>query len=106
MAITTLPNDTTARNYRFRVELSGVVFSLRFYFNRRSARWFVDIRDNNEVLLRAGLKLVADFPILSGWVEQIRPAGELMVINQASDTDPGADDLGIRSLVAYDDRLG
>ena len=98
-----LANDTDLARYRFRVTLTGVPFGFRFYFNRRADRWFYDIESEDGTLLRAGIKLVADFPTLFGWTQQGRPVGQILAIDPASDTDAGLDELGSRVLVTYDD---
>lgn len=103
MAVVTLPNDTDLARYRFRVALSGTVFGFRFYFNRRADRWFFDIEDATGNLLRAGLKLVADFPLFYGWTQQGRPLGEILAIDPASSDDALLEELGTRVFVAYDD---
>lgn len=100
--IASLPNRTNLVNYRFRVALSGVVFGFRFYFNRRDQHWYFDMTDAAGVLLRAGMKVVADFPLLRQWTQQNRPDGELSSI-AATDTDPGLEDLGALALLVYDD---
>ncbi len=98
-----LPTPTDLARYRFRISLSGVVFSFRLYFNRRDQHWFADIADNAGVELRSGVKLVADFPILRTWVQQGRPVGDLLVLDPSSDVDPLLGELGLRSLLVYDD---
>lgn len=100
--IVTLPNRTDLANYRFRVALSGVVYGFRFYFNRRDDHWYFDVSDAAGVLLRAGLKIVADFPLLRQWTQQGRPDGDLLSLG-ADDTDPGLEDLGALALMVYDD---
>ncbi len=104
MPIVTLPNDTTTlARYRFRVALAGVVFSLRFYFNRRADRWFMDIGNAEGTLLRAGIKLVASFPALRSWTQQGRPDGEILAIDPSGDVDARLGDLGRRVFVVFDD---
>ncbi len=79
------------------------MFGFRFYFNRRADRWFFDVEDVEGNLLRAGIKLVADFPTFYGWTQQGRPDGEILAIDPASDTDARLEDLVNRVLVTFDD---
>ena len=88
------------------VDLSGTVYSIRFFFNRRADRWFCDVYDVDGNILRAGLKLVCNQPIFLDWIQQGRPLGEIIAIDPATDVDPGLDELGSRVFVTYNDGLG
>lgn len=103
MPVVTLPNDTGLARYRFRVSLGETVFGLRFYFNRRADRWFYDVEDASGEILRAGLKLVTDWPTMLGWSSVPRPLGEILAVNSGGDADALLDDLGTRVLVTFDD---
>lgn len=76
--------------------LDGVSFVLAFRWSQREGRWVLDVADAEGVMIRAGLALVADQPLLRGVVDARRPAGELIVVDTtgAGDIDPGFDDLG------------
>ena len=103
MPVSDLPVENEPGRYRFRVELSGVEFGIRLYFNRRDDHWFADIFDAAGIPIRSGVKLVADFPLLKNWIQQGRPDGEILAIDASSDLDPAREDLGVRTPLVYDD---
>lgn len=101
--IASLPTRVDIARYVLRVALSGVVFRLFFYFNRRDQAWYFDVTDPAGVPLRSGMKVVSKTPLLRQWIQQGRPDGELIPIDASSDVDPGIEELGERVLLVYDD---
>lgn len=102
MAVTTLPTSTTDANYRFDVDLDGVVYRLAFKFNSRDDSWYVSIFDESDKLLRAGIRIVNETPLLWRWAEAVRPAGELIAVPQGAQTVPAElNQLGSEVLLTY-----
>ena len=102
MSVFRIPTDTTVTNYEFFVLLDNVEFLLRFLFNDRDQSWILNILDSNEVLIRAGLKVVNEFPLLRLWQDLNRPAGELLGANEGQVLDPPSlNQLGTDVVLTY-----
>lgn len=102
MAVFDLPTSTVDSNYRFDVELDGVVYRLAFKFNSRDEAWYLTIFDTSDRLLRAGIRVVNEWPLLRLWAEASRPAGEMIVANKGELlTPPGLTQLGQEAVLTY-----
>jgi hypothetical protein len=102
MAITRLPTSTINANYVFTVELDGVEFKLSFKFNGRDDAWYFSILDTNDVVLRAGLKVVNEWTLLRLWAEANRPGGEIIAVNQGNvPAPPTLNQLGAEVVLTY-----
>ncbi len=102
MALRTIPTRTDLANYRQTVELDGVVFEMAFEFNDRDGHWYFDLGDEAGVILRHGIKVVTNFPLLRQDAQRARPPGDIMAIDpSAADFDAGISDLGGAILLTY-----
>ncbi len=102
MAIERIPNSTTLAYYEIELVLDDVEFKLTFKFNDRDDSWYMTIRDPDDVLLRAGIRVVNEWALLRLWAEATRPDGEIVSVNQGDiDTLPGLDQLGAEVLLNY-----
>lgn len=102
MAIERIPTDTTLPYYDVVVDLDGVEFKLQFRFIDRDDAWYLTIFDINDVLLRAGIKIVLQWPILRLWQEATRPEGEVLTLNQGNITQPPTlNQLGADVVLTY-----
>ena len=100
MAVTELPTSTTDANYIFTVELDDVEFQLSFKFNSRDDAWFLTILDTDDVVLRAGIKVVNEWTLLRLW--NAGPAGEIIAVNQGDvPAPPTLNQLGAEVLLTY-----
>ena len=61
----------------------------------------MDVNAGDGRPIRSGIKLVANFPLLRTLSTPNRMPGKLIVVNSQSDDDPGLEDLGSNSLLAY-----
>jgi len=104
MAIFELPTRQDIANYRLEVNMDNVTFRLTLKFNSRDEAWYMTIFDANGTLLRAGLKIVSDFSLLTLWQDiNVRPAGEIITLNLAEDiSSPGLEQLGVDTLLLYE----
>lgn len=94
---------TTAPSQTVRVELEGTFYVLRFRFNGRAERWFMDLYDDDEVLLAGSLPLCVG-TLLTGHLRHRAgmPPGAFSVVDSTgSGTDPAEADLGERVKVVY-----
>ncbi len=102
MAIERLPTSTVLAFYEFEIELDGVEFRLEFRFIERDDSWSMTIRDTDDVILRAGLKVVLSWDMLRLWAEATRPEGEIISVNQGNVlAPPTLNQLGKEVLLNY-----
>ena len=88
-------------NFYFTVDMDGVDYTLDFHFNDREGFWYMDVLDIDGNIVRAGLKVVINFPLLLRWAGTDRPDGELLCLNTYSDDEPGLEDLGTNAIMIY-----
>ena len=105
MAVFDLPTssgDNVFPNYVFEVELDGVLFKLDLFFNSRQVTWFMNLRDANGVLLRAGIPVISGFPLLKRMVQQSRPEGVIMAVPVSGKIDAASlEQLGLDVILTY-----
>lgn len=100
MAVTevlVIPTTTGRPYHSLRTRLDGRDYTLRFAWNQREERWYLTILDDEDTVLLAGLKLIANWPLLRHYHSDPRvPPGELaaMDLTEGGGTPPGLDDLG------------
>lgn len=89
-----------------KVTLDGTEYVLRFRWSMREAKWYLELRDQDDVLITGPMKLVVNFPLLdtrrAGREAPEFPAGELTLFTTlAQPTDPVLENLGdvVYSLV-------
>lgn len=89
--------------YTERVTLDGKEYLLRFDWNGREGRWYLDIGTVSEVWILRGLKLVANWPLLRKSVDPRKPPGSLMAVDfsDSGGEPPDFYDLGRRVKLLY-----
>lgn len=114
MSVLKIPTSTELADYTQRTAMDGRDYILRFVFNQRLGRWFMDLSDQDGVSIAAGLRLVTNFPIIRHLTDERRPPGELYVIDlsgggETTDElvtiarDAGLTELGARFELVYFD---
>lgn len=113
MAVTIIPMEEAGDdgNFRYRVELDGVFFQHTLRYNARDAAWYLAIENTEGVVIRAGIKVVINWPLLRTVVTEGKPAGELIALDQRETVldeaqDPDLEALGVDVLLAYVDEEG
>lgn len=71
-------------HFRQRVTLDGAEYLLTFEWNQRAEKWFFSIAASDETKILTGVKLVADYPLLTlaRWNAQC-PDGELYAVDSS-----------------------
>lgn len=88
--------------YTERVTLDGQEYLLRFDWNGREGRWYLDIGDVSENWIVRGVKLIADWPLLRRCVDPRRPPGTLMAVDfSGAGEPPSLSDLGRSVKLIY-----
>lgn len=99
-----IPAISDNRNYEFRISLDGVFFTLAFRLNFRMNRWFMDVKDGEDIPLINGVPLLQGSDLIERFKAATLPAGHFIMLNLEGDTlEAGADDLGTNSLLLYED---
>ena len=89
-------------DYEIQAEIEGVIYTLHLRWNERASAWFLDVLDaEGENMLRAGIKLVTDFPL--GYEKRDRsPPGAFVIIDTTGGyMEPTFESLGAGSLLVY-----
>lgn len=81
MAVLVLPSGQGAPRYRYRVDLEGREYAITSNWNEQAQAWFLDVRDSEGVLLRGGVKVVRDWPLLSRGADHRLPPGDLLALD-------------------------
>ena len=101
-----IPTKAGVPYYSMRTSLDGRDFNLRFAWNQREERWYMDIRSDIDEPLALGLKLVTNVSLLRAMAFDPRlPPGLLMAMDMTLDqSPPGYYDLeiGKRVQLVYD----
>ena len=96
-----IPLTPGLERFSERLELSGRAYSLEFSYNSRFGAWLIDIYDDAEELIIAGLKLEEGLPMtlfFRGNTIDKLPEGDLVALFKGGDRS----DLGNWTLVYND----
>lgn len=81
-------------NTRVRVPLSGVSYSILFYWNKRDESWRIDIAQDGQDSFLEGIKLTPNSDLLGDYPLPELLSGRLYVIKSGSGDSLGRDNLG------------
>lgn len=97
MAIVVIPTSVDRASYTQRTRLDGRDFTLVFKWHQREERWYLSLWDESEEEIVAGIKVLANWPLLRHHRADPRvPPGELVAVDLTTNgTPPGFDELGI-----------
>lgn len=93
MIIVAVPFNTP--HFRQRVTLDGAEYIMTFEWNQRAEKWYWSLAASDETKILTGVKLVADYPLLTlaRWHDQC-PDGEIYALdNSGQGLDPHLLDL-------------
>lgn len=97
-----IQTEPSVPNYRIGTSLSGKVYLLDFRWNARAEAWFMDVLQEDETLVRAGLKLVLGVIIGGRETDPDFPAGYFMLSDLAGGGEEATlDSLGDRHQLYY-----
>ena len=103
MAVHQVPTTPGVPFYSQVTELDGIEYLLTFAWNGREGAWYLSIANNQGNLIRAGIKLVPNWPLLRKVRHEMRPPGELMVLDEAG-VGITLDNLGTDVVLFYGDQ--
>lgn len=97
-----IPVQSDASFFDLRVVLEDVTYTLEFRWIVRAQAWFMNILDAEGVnMIRAGLRIVADFPLWPYAATRTPPGAFVCVDTTGAQQDPGLDDFGTRHQLIY-----
>jgi len=97
-----IPARSDTATYIFTIELEGAIYQFRMQFNDRDQSWFFDILDVDGNVIRQGVKVVANWPLLRLVASELRPPGELYAVDLTGEARrAGVEDLGSEILFVY-----
>lgn len=80
------------------VAIDGVNYVLEIFWNTRGEFWTMNIRDVNENLLQANIRLVLFYPLTAQYNNASIPQGKFVLTDTGASTystDPGRHDFGV-----------
>ncbi len=102
MAYLEIPVRSDLPSYEMQIELEGKTYTLRFTYNARISRWFMDIKDASGVDVRVGIKVLAGWRLTKQYVADALPPGDFFVLDTGNEEEiPKLDDFGIRKIMNY-----
>lgn len=82
--------------------LDGTKFVLQFRFNVRLDYWSFHLLSAGYDPILSGIRCVVDYPLLNRAVSELRPVGQLYLIDTSGrGEEPGPEDLGARVKLVY-----
>lgn len=88
--------------FTLRTVLDGQEFFLDVGWNQREGRWYLGMSDQDETVVFAPRKLVADWDLLRTIADARAPRGALIATDLSGQgLDPGFSDLGVRVVLTY-----
>jgi hypothetical protein len=97
MRVLTIPTLQGVAYWTQRTKLDDLEYLLRFAWNQREARWYLDILTEDEQPIALGIKLITNWPLIRFYQWDRRmPRGDLQVVTLSQDqSPPGFWDLGV-----------
>lgn len=95
------PLSTTLQSYEFAIDLDGTAYRFFFHYNLREGFWYFDLRDENDVAIVSGVKLVEAVSYLKQYSQADIPQGTLVTLDMTGrHLEPNAENIA-RDLVLF-----
>lgn len=105
MSVMEIPTeaDESTGSFTITVDLDEIEFTFDFQFNSREGFWYFDVYDFEETLLKAGIKVVVESPLLLIYQEANLPPGDILAIDLTNSDKEARNllDLGNDALLVY-----
>lgn len=106
MTFFTVPARNNIPNYKFRITLSGNIFTLAFHYNVRMDRWILDIQDSSGNVILAGITLLIMRDLTGQYVTLAVPEGLMFITDDTQkDVQPTILSFGTDHTFWYEDPL-
>lgn len=83
MALSIIPIRNDIPAYTEQLDLEGTRYFMRFKFNSRVDRWFMDLLDENQSEILNGIKIIVDFDLLGRFKDERLPPGLLYAVDES-----------------------
>ena len=102
MAILTIPVRTDLPAYEFSLSLEGATYYFSFEWNERGEFWTMDILDQNQEYIIAGIRMVSNIDLLGRFKDVRLPKGIFLLLDTSGkNRDPSFDNFGTEVLLTY-----
>jgi hypothetical protein len=104
MAVLIIPliNISESGNLNFTTTLDGTTYKIFLKHNERDNCWYMSLEDLEENLIRSGIKIVTNWPLLRLLRSGSRPEGELIAVDtRFTALDPNLEEFGAEIEFAY-----
>lgn len=101
MALLTIPLQNDIGNFNERLTLDGVDYVLDFLYNSRLDRWFMSIKDADEVVLVDRIKVNKDLNWLLQFQYKAIPQGDMLAFNFEDAEEPNLNNFGGSVNILY-----
>jgi hypothetical protein len=102
MAYLLIPVRTDLPAYEFSITLESVIYILSFEWNDRGQFWTMDILDQDQNYLVAGIRMVSEINLLRRFKNTKLPAGDFILNDTSSKgRDPSFFNFGTEILLFY-----
>jgi len=105
MAQAILPLDSAFPSYTVDIQLGDFPLRLKCVFNERENCWYIDVRDQNDVLIVGSVKVLSDWELIGRRhkIAQL-PTGLWLSIDIKNEAAiPNRNELGQRVQIVFDD---
>ena len=104
MGLIELPVRSDFPSYEFTCDLDGVVYTLKFRYNVRFARWVMDIADSIAEDIVTGIPMLTDIDLLAHISNEDLPPGRFILVDETgASRNPGETDLGNDIKLIYEE---
>lgn len=101
MTIYRVPVFLDVQFYTYTAQFEGESYRFVFSYNTRSASWYMDVADDNDILIIAGQRLSNDFPLARTRDTRMPPGMFVAISLEDDNSDPQLADLGRRVKLLY-----
>lgn len=102
MATLTIPITYEYSSYDFQLDLEGATYLFTFRYNARADRWFMNISDENENVLIAGVPLITNYNLLAPYKNAKLPPGRFYMYDETgAERTAGREDFGTTIKLFY-----
>ena len=96
MAVFEIPVTQGIKSFELQVPLDGRLFRLVFNFNERDTFWYFNLYNALDgSLIRAGIKIVAEWDLFRLYQDSTRPDGSIVPVSQGT---PGTEARSLEQL--------
>lgn len=104
MTFLTVPINTTLPNQKFRITLSGTIFTLEFIFNGRMGVWTMNINDSSGNQILQGMIILIERNLTSQYTTLAIPVGIFFATDDTGqEQEAGLNSWGIDHTFGYVD---